>query len=97
VLKVEEESELIIGVFIEAIEKGDWRAAEPLLQRVYGRPQEKVEVSQPQSVGGDVSERGACSARRAWGIAAGFAASGVESPFTAGLRPCNAVYASPDP
>jgi hypothetical protein len=50
VLKVEKESELIIGVFIEAIEKGDWRAAEPLLRRVYGRPQEKVEVSQPQSV-----------------------------------------------
>ena len=35
---------------MEAIEKGDWRAAEPLLQRVYGRPQEKGRSPQPQSV-----------------------------------------------
>jgi hypothetical protein len=47
---VQEQAELIIGVFIEAIKKGDWRAAEALLQRVYGKPAEKVEVSQPQSV-----------------------------------------------
>jgi hypothetical protein len=47
---VQEQAELIIGVFIEAIKKGDWRAAEALLQRVYGKPAETVEVSQPQSV-----------------------------------------------
>jgi hypothetical protein len=32
-----EQAELIVGVFIEAIKKGDWRAAEALLQRVCTR------------------------------------------------------------
>ena len=49
-LKVEEESELIVGCFLEAIKKGDWRAAESLMHRVYGRPKEKLEVAQPQTV-----------------------------------------------
>jgi hypothetical protein len=49
-LKVEQESELIVGVFIEAMRKGDWRAAEALLTRVYGRPEQKLEVVHPQSV-----------------------------------------------
>ena len=33
-----------------AIRSGDWRAAEALLTRVFGKPAEKLEVSQPQSV-----------------------------------------------
>jgi hypothetical protein len=40
----------MIGVFIEAAKKGDWRAAEALLMRVFGKPAERVEVSQPQTV-----------------------------------------------
>jgi hypothetical protein len=47
---VEEESDAIIGSFMAAIKSGDWRAAEALLTRVYGRPEQKLEVSQPQSV-----------------------------------------------
>jgi hypothetical protein len=35
---------------MNAIRQGDWRASEALLTRVYGRPQEKLEVSQPRSV-----------------------------------------------
>jgi hypothetical protein len=49
-LMVEQEAEAVIGAFMSAIRQGDWRAAEALLQRVYGRPQEKLEVVQPQTV-----------------------------------------------
>jgi hypothetical protein len=42
VLKVEEESELIIGVFIEAIRKGDWRGGEALMLRVFDKPAEQL-------------------------------------------------------
>ena len=48
-VKVEEEAELP-GVFIEAARRGDWRAAEALLMRVFGKPEVRLEVSQPQSV-----------------------------------------------
>ena len=37
-------------MFFKAIESGDWRAAEALLMRVYGKPQEKVEITYPQTV-----------------------------------------------
>ncbi len=37
-------------MFFKAIESGDWRAAEALLMRVYGKPQEKVEITHPQTV-----------------------------------------------
>ena len=49
-LTVEERAEEIVGVFFKAIKDGDWRAAEALLTRVYGKPQEKLEVSQPQTL-----------------------------------------------
>jgi hypothetical protein len=35
---------------MRAVEGGDWRAAEALLVRVFGRPTEKLEVTQPQTV-----------------------------------------------
>ena len=47
---VQERAEEIVGVFFEAIKSGDWRAAEALLMRVYGKPQEKLEVTHPQTV-----------------------------------------------
>lgn len=34
---------------MKAIKQGDWRAAEALLVRVFGRPTEKLEVVHPQS------------------------------------------------
>jgi hypothetical protein len=41
----------ILGAYMHAIVTNhDWRASESLMLRVYGRPQEKLEVSQPQSV-----------------------------------------------
>jgi hypothetical protein len=48
-VKVEEGAELLIGVFIDAARRGDWRAAEALLMRVFGKPPERVEVSQPHT------------------------------------------------
>ena len=47
---VQERAEEIVEVFFRAIQQGDWRAGAALLERVYGKPAEKVEVSQPQSV-----------------------------------------------
>ena len=47
---VQERAEEIIGVFFEAIKAGDWRAAEALLTRVYGKPVEKLEVKRPETV-----------------------------------------------
>lgn len=47
---VQERAEEIVGVFFKAIEAGDWRSAEALLMRVYGKPQEKVEITHPQTV-----------------------------------------------
>jgi hypothetical protein len=32
------------------VEHGDWKAAASLLERVCGRPEQKLEVRQPQSV-----------------------------------------------
>jgi hypothetical protein len=49
-LMVQERAEEIVEVFFRAIRQGDWRAGAALLERVYGKPAEKVEVSQPQSV-----------------------------------------------
>jgi hypothetical protein len=49
-LMVQERAEEIVGVFFKAIESGDWRAAEALLMRVHGKPQEKLEVTHPQTV-----------------------------------------------
>lgn len=47
---IQERGEEIAGAFMRAVESGDWRAAEALMTRVYGRPQERVEVSQPETV-----------------------------------------------
>ncbi len=46
---VQERAEEIVGVFFKAIDSGDWRAAEALLMRVYGKPQEKVEITRRPS------------------------------------------------
>ncbi len=46
---MQERAEEIVEVF-RAIRQGDWRAGAALLERVYGKPAEKVEVSNPQSV-----------------------------------------------
>jgi hypothetical protein len=49
-LMVEARAEEIVEVFFKAIAQGDWRAGAALLERVYGRPEQKLEVAQPQSV-----------------------------------------------
>jgi hypothetical protein len=46
---VEEKAELILGAYMTAIQQGDWRASASLLERVYGRPRERVEVGMPDS------------------------------------------------
>ena len=48
--RAQERADEIVGVFFKAIESGDWRAAEALLMRVYGKPQEKLEITHPQTV-----------------------------------------------
>ena len=41
----------ILECYMKAIvEHGDWKAAASLLERVCGRPEQKLEVRQPQSV-----------------------------------------------
>ena len=49
-LMVQERAEEIVEVFFRAIRQGDWRAGAALLERVYGRPEQKVAVAHPQSV-----------------------------------------------
>jgi hypothetical protein len=47
---VEERAAEILGAYMKAIAAGDWRASESLLTRVFGRPQEKLELALPRSV-----------------------------------------------
>lgn len=43
--KLEEHADTIVRSLLSACESGDWRAAEAWLTRVYGKPQESVEIS----------------------------------------------------
>src|SRR4051812_13560894 len=45
--KLEAHADEIVGCFLENVREGDWRAADAFVTRVYGRPQEKLEVSKP--------------------------------------------------
>ena len=38
----EEHGREIVGVYCKAIEGGDWRAAEALMSRIYGKPEEAL-------------------------------------------------------
>ena len=38
----EEHGREIVGVYLKAIEGGDWRAAEALMNRIYGKPEEAL-------------------------------------------------------
>jgi hypothetical protein len=46
--RLEEHAEEIVQCFLTSAREGDWRAADALITRVYGRPQEKLELRQPQ-------------------------------------------------
>jgi hypothetical protein len=48
--KLEENGERLAGLIVTAAERGDWRAAAFLYERVHGKPREQVEVSGPDSV-----------------------------------------------
>jgi hypothetical protein len=39
---VEEHGREIVEVYLQAMRKGDWRAAEALMSRIYGKPTETV-------------------------------------------------------
>jgi hypothetical protein len=39
---VEEHGREIVEVYLQAMRKGDWRAAEALMSRIYGKPEETV-------------------------------------------------------
>jgi hypothetical protein len=39
---VEEEGEALARSFLKAAEEGDWRAADALMNRIYGKPEETV-------------------------------------------------------
>jgi hypothetical protein len=43
--RLEEHGEEIVQCFLASAREGDWRAADALITRVYGRPQEKLELS----------------------------------------------------
>ena len=38
---VEENGREIVEVYLEAVRKGDWRAAEALMNRIYGKPERR--------------------------------------------------------
>jgi hypothetical protein len=42
---VEQRAELLIRPYLDAMAKGDWRAAEALMTRVYGSPTQRVETA----------------------------------------------------
>jgi hypothetical protein len=42
---VEERAELLIRPYLDAMAKGDWRAAEALMTRIYGAPTQRVETA----------------------------------------------------
>ena len=46
-VRLDEEAEEIVNKVIARAEAGDWRAAAWLFDRVYGKPQERVEVTDP--------------------------------------------------
>jgi hypothetical protein len=39
---VEEHGREIVEVYLEAMRKGDWRAAEALMNRIYGKPEQAL-------------------------------------------------------
>ena len=41
-IAVEEHGRELAQSFVDAAKRGDWRAAEALMNRIYGRPEEKV-------------------------------------------------------
>ena len=47
---IRERGEEIANAYMAAWKRGDWRAAEALMTRVYGRPVERVQVEAPTSV-----------------------------------------------
>jgi hypothetical protein len=44
---VEEHGREIIEVYLQAMRKGDWRAAEALMSRIYGKPEAAVVAHVP--------------------------------------------------
>ena len=46
-LKLEDEAEELISTVVAQAKAGDWRAVAWLFDRVYGKPQERVEVTDP--------------------------------------------------
>jgi hypothetical protein len=45
--RLEEHAEEIVQCFLASAREGDWRAADALITRVYGKPQDRLEVSKP--------------------------------------------------
>jgi hypothetical protein len=45
---VEEHGREIVEVYLQAMRKGDWRAAEALMSRIYGKPTETHTPVSPQ-------------------------------------------------
>jgi hypothetical protein len=54
--RLEEHAEEIVQCFLTSAREGDWRAADALITRVYGKPQEKLEVSKPLADDFDLSK-----------------------------------------
>jgi hypothetical protein len=46
---VEDHGREIVEVYLQAMRKGDWRAAEALMSRIYGKPTETVVTHTPAS------------------------------------------------
>jgi hypothetical protein len=49
-LELEANARTIVAAAVSAAQDGDWRAGAWLYERVYGKPQERLEVGQPGSV-----------------------------------------------
>jgi hypothetical protein len=51
---VEEHGREIVEVYLQAMRKGDWRAAEALMNRIYGKPEVALVAHVPQNPMADV-------------------------------------------
>jgi len=53
---VEENGKEIYDAYLTAIKNGEWRAADSILNRIYGRPTERVEMKQEQKPISEMNE-----------------------------------------
>ena len=59
---VEEDGREIYNAYLGCIRSGEWRAADSILNRIYGRPTERLEMNQEQKKLEEMARTRSCSA-----------------------------------